>query len=600
MKRHVLVLLLATLVLLAAPSARAQMGGGMGQGKQSAPTQSGPTQTRTVGPRAGARSGDEDEETSPAPQRGGEPLTAPPANPLEIPPEVRERIGTDADIYPPPPAGDMHHSYFPYYEERRGDYRFRALPPLWLEHTRGLPTAHSVYGEPIREDRQSLFAGFIYERRSPDHDADVLFPALWHLREKDNHVTVVGPIVHRESPDEHDNWLAPLFFEGSRKDGGYFHSPLLLTTSHWSKEKEFHLTLSYFHDRKGTDVDWGVAPFAFGGDNGNLDGGRKKYTFVPFAFYFHKEAEVDASSTTVVGPIVLKDDQKRAVSDVLPFYFHIVGHPETGGLHEEHTTVFPFFHYGYKEDETLFATALYLHRTTPSVNTILTPLYSFSTTRNESTRLTAIGPVLPLFFKYHDRDIDKNSIALVPLYYHSSSPRGVDWLTPVFGRFEDYGVSRAYWVAPTLLFSTDEHGWEGDLMPIVWVGRKNKDTHAVVAPVFWDFATPKGRMTIAAPLYVRLADSTDDSITQVTGNTLYMQKRVAGGLDWQFHVIPLVSYGGVPNGHWWNFMFGLAGYTHDTDGSQTVRAFWLPIQVHGPDASAKTAAKGTDALINHF
>jgi hypothetical protein len=74
---------------------------------------------------------------------------------------------------------------------------------------------------------------------------------------------------------------------------------------------------------------------------------------------------------------------------------------------------------------------------------------------------------------------------------------------------------------------------------------------------------------------------------------------VAGGIDWQFHVIPLVSYGGVPNGHWWNFMFGLAGYTHDSDGSETVRAFWLPITVHGPEA-AKTASKGTDALISHF
>lgn len=597
--RRAALLVVALGALLFAPPARAQMGGGGGMGgrQQSTPTQSGPTQTRTVGPRAGQ--GNDDEDTAPAP-RAGEPLTAPPANPLEIPPDVANRIGTDSDLYPPPPAGDMHHSYFPYYEERRGDYRLRTLPPLWIEHTRGLPSAHPVYGEPSKEDRQSLFAGFFYERRSPDMDVDALFPALWYVRERLNHVFVAGPLVHREAPDEHDNWLAPLFFEGSRKDGGYFHSPLLLTTSHWSKDKEFHLTLTYFHDRSGTDVDWGLAPFVFGGDNGNIDGGRKKYTFVPPLFYYHKESEADASSMTVAGPVVIDDDAKRSVTDILPFYFHIHGHPESGGAHEEHTTVFPLFHYGYKEDEKLFATAVYLRRTTATVNTMLTFFYSYSTTRNESTRLTAIGPVVPLYWHYKDRDIGKESVGLIPFYYHSASPRGVNWLTPVFGRFEDYGVSRTYWVAPTFLFSSDTHGWEDDLLPVAFFGRKDKDTHAVVAPLFWDFATPKGRTTVALPVYIRLADSTDDSITQVTGNTVYLQKRVPGGIDWQFHIVPLVSYGGVPNGHWWNFMYGLVGYTHDSDGSETLRAFWLPITLRKPDVPPKVAAKGTDALINHF
>ena len=59
----------------------------------------------------------------------------------------------------------------------------------------------------------------------------------------------------------------------------------------------------------------------------------------------------------------------------------------------------------------------------------------------------------------------------------------------------------------------------------------------------------------------------------------------------------------MPNGHWWNFLYGLAGFTHDSDGSETVRAFWLPIPLKGPDAPGKTAArgaKGTDALVNHF
>src|SRR5262249_12956060 len=156
---------------------------------------------------------------------------------------------------------------------------------------------------------------------------------IWHLRDGQADTTVVGPIVHREAPGENDNWVAPLFFQGSRPDGGYFHSLPLLTTSHWSKEKSFHLTLNYFRDRRGTDVSTGVVPFFFHSDNGNLDGARTQSTLIPPAFYFHKTSELDQSATTVVGPVLVQEDAKRRVTDVLPFVFHISGRPETGGVH---------------------------------------------------------------------------------------------------------------------------------------------------------------------------------------------------------------------------------------------------------------------------
>ena len=44
------------------------------------------------------------------------------------------------------------------------------------------------------------------------------------------------------------------------------------------------------------------------------------------------------------------------------------------------------------------------------------------------------------------------------------------------------------------------------------------------------------------------------------------------------------------------FKYGLQ-FTHD---SETLRAFWLPITLRGPDVAPKVVAKGTDALINHF
>src|SRR6185369_11561281 len=110
------------------------------------------------------------------------------------------------------------------------------------------------------------------------------------------------------------------------------------------------------------------------------------------------------------------------------------------------------------------------------------------------------------------------------------------------------------------------------------LGRDKNSSHTVVAPVFWDFANPKGRTTIGFPLYWRFADTTDGTVTQVAGNTLYRERKVYGGTDWQFHFLPLFSYGQSPSGYWWNFLFGLTGY--DKDGGTTkIKAFWVPITV---------------------
>ena len=95
----------------------------------------------------------------------------------------------------------------------------------------------------------------------------------------------------------------------------------------------------------------------------------------------------------------------RSIFDVAPFYFHIVGKPETGGVVEEHTTLFPFFHYGYSEDESLFVLPGYLRRTTKTVDTMLSLVYSHATTRSGATSMTAAGPIVPLWFDYHDKDI---------------------------------------------------------------------------------------------------------------------------------------------------------------------------------------------------
>ncbi len=176
-----------------------------------------------------------------APVARTEPVIAPPVDPLAVSPEIRERIGSSWLGGPAAPEGPLEgRRYFPYYEERRGDYRARALPPLWMERTRGLPDATQArYGIPTAEDSEGLYGLVYYQRRSLALDMDVVFPLLWRVRTGASNVVVAGPIVHREAPHEHDNWLAPLVFQGTRADGGYFHSPLLLTTTQWGPPGAF-------------------------------------------------------------------------------------------------------------------------------------------------------------------------------------------------------------------------------------------------------------------------------------------------------------------------------------------------------------------------
>jgi len=547
---------------------------------------------RAQDPAASKSAGGDDDSDAQKPQitqQRGEPQVQAPADPLAISPEVKSRIGSDSELEPPVASGETRRKFFPYYEERKGDYRFRILPPLYLEHTRGLAdpakTGKDAASGSSTEDRESLIGLLYYQRRSPRVDADVLFPLAWRVRENKNNVFVFGPLAHREAPGEHDNWLAPLFFEGSAPKSGYFHAPLLLTTSHYNEEGAFTLVGPFFRDRTKLDVDLGLVPFFFHGNNGSIDGTRRTYTLIPPLLFYHRYREVEQSSFTVAGPVILASDPKRSVFDVAPFFFHIQGKPESGGIRENHTTLLPLFHYGRSETESLFVVPGYMRRVTMTTDTMLTPFFSVATTRNNATRFTAAGPILPVLYDYRDKDIGLHAWAVAPFYYQSDSPRGHDFLTPLFGRFETYGQSRTWWALPTITVTTDQHGWEADLHPILYFGRSERTSHSVVAPFFWDFASPRGRTTIGFPLYWRFADTSDDSVLQVAGNTLYMQKKAVGGTDWQFHLLPFFSYGEDPTGYFWNILFGLAGYQRSGSFAR-VRAFWIPIQVAGASAPA--------------
>lgn len=558
-------------LLLGAESARAQFGPTFGGGgptggnipQRPPPTQSsGPKKPANM-PETHAASGASESLVPP----GQEPTL--PDKPLELKPSVASRIGSDAALDEPVLGRGpitRRKPYGLYYEERSGRYRLRTLFPLWFE--RKQPSA----ADPSVTDRASLFGGFYYNRRSATHADDVLFPVFWNLRAPATRTTIVGPFVNRVAPHETDNWLAPLYFQGKRKSGRYFAAPPLLTYMNNTGRGGLNVIGPAFcswdrgescDPRTNDDVDLGLAPLYFYGKNK-----VRSYESIPPLFHYHHEDTRDLSSLDVWGPYFRKHTEKEDKLHVFPLYFSLWGEKE------RHTTLFPFFHYGHDEESTLFINPLYLRRTAADGDkTFITWGYARHRGRTE------LDMVTPLFWHFRDPDAGVDEKLVFPFLYSKTSPREADTVFfPFFGHFERYGISETTWITPLFRHSHDLRGWSTAINPLFYIGRNGYSTHMVAFPFFWDFASPRSRTTIGAPVYWRFSD--ERTMSQLIGNVYYRERKVSYGLDWELHVFPLFSYGETPNGHWWNILYGLAGYTRRGENVQ-VRTLWIPIDVAG-------------------
>ena len=573
------IVLVSALGVFASSRASAQMfgdqfGGGMGPGMGrpsmggGAPAQGGggkKPKKKSNEPETHAASGASDDVVPP----GTEPTL--PANPTAIPRTVKDRIGSDARLDEPEVGrgrSTSRHFYGLWYDEESDKYGFRTLFPLWLERTQPSAT------DPTKPDRASLFGGIYYNRRSAEHSDDILFPLFWNIAGPKSRTTVVGPFVNRSAPGESDNWLAPLYFTGTRPYGGYTVIPPLLTYLHDGKEGGFNMVGPAFCSWTGGDtcdtrtaknIDLGIAPFYFHGQSET-----SSYDLIPPLLHYHGETEKDDSSLDIWGPYFRKHTEKRDALHVFPLYYSL------WGANERHTTLLPLFHYGWKDNSSLFINPLFLlARGEKGESTFVTWGYARHRGR------TMLDMITPLYWHVRDPDIGLDEQILFPFLYSRTSPRESNQaFFPFWGHFERYGISESTWVTPFFQHSHDLRGWDTNIHPILYLGRNGSDTHTVVAPFFFDFASTSSRVTVGFPVYWRFAD--DQGVAQLVGNTYYHEKKVTHGLDWEVHIFPAFSYGETPNGHWWNFLYGLAGYTRRGDFTQ-IRTLWIPITVSGSD-----------------
>lgn len=490
-----------------------------------------------------------------------------PDDPLEISEAAAAHIGSDRDDavdYYPGKAVDRDF-YGLYYRETVGNYRLQTLFPLWFQRTQ--PSA----GAPDQVDRASLFGGIYYNRRSATRADDILFPLFWNLRDTESRTTVVGPFVNRVAPNETDNWLAPLYFTGTRKDGSYQIIPPLLTYLNHDAEGGFNLIGPAFCSWNGdskcfgspTSRHWGLAPLMFfGHDRDN------SYRFVLPALHYHHDNRALETSLDIWGPFFRQTTETRELFHILPLYWSIWGE------HERHTTLFPFFHYGWRRNAELLITPLWLNATSEEGHKTFAT-WGYARHRGK----TELDMYTPLLWLYRDPAIDLNQTLLFPFYYRRTSPREDSLAVfPFYAHFRRHGLSESTWITPLFQHTHDLTGWSTNLYPIFYFGRDRHSSHSVVAPIFWDFSNPRERATIAFPVYWRFAKP--NSLTQLIGNVLYEEKRVKHGLDWKLHILPAFSYGETPDGHSWNILFGLVGFKRKADLAQ-MKLFWIPITLSG-------------------
>lgn len=525
-----------------------------------APRQKQPSTKPSDAPETHAASGAGDRLVTP----GGEPTL--PDDPLAIPDEVKKVIGSDKRLDEPSIARSdaLQRRFYGvlYQESNDSGYRFRSsFPPLWFERVQ--PSLK----DPAQPDRASLF-GLYYNRRSAERADDVLFPLFWNLRDQDSRTTVVGPFAQRVAPDRSDLWLAPLFFTGSRPQGGYTIIPPLLTYFNHDADGGFNLIGPYFCSWKGgascngdsaADIDLGIAPLYFSGKDENSE-----YRLIPPLLHYHSVDKRELSSVDIWGPVYRKHTEDIDALHVFPLYYSL------WGKDERHTTLFPLFHIGHKGDSSLIINPLFAYANSElGYKTFIT--WGYARYRGK----TELDMITPLFWHYRDPEIGLDQKLLLPFYFSRTGPReDSQVIFPFYANFERKGLSESTWITPLFQHTTDLRGWSTNIHPILYFGRDGYDTHTVIAPFFWDFATRSSRTTIGFPIYWRFAE--DNHTSQLIGNVYYSEQRVRQGLDWQVHVFPFFSYGETPDGHWWNVLYGLAGY--ERRGSMTkLRTFWIPI-----------------------
>ncbi len=119
--------------------------------------------------------------------------------------------------------------------------------------------------------------------------------------------------------------------------------------------------------------------------------------------------------------------------------------------------------------------------------TVVGPFYG----RDDPQGSTRVG--FPFYWSFRDAQSGATAHTFFPFYFRRNGTRDT---TTAVGLFPMWVYHRRF----------AEGGTSNGLFPLVFFGSRGDKSHAVVFPLFWHFASPRGSSTLALPVFYRFTD----------------------------------------------------------------------------------------------
>ncbi|MDW8280095.1 MAG: hypothetical protein RMK29_00195 [Myxococcales bacterium] len=504
--------------------------------------------------------------------------------------------------------------------------------------------------------------------------AHALFPLLLHVGVERGSTTVVATaFYHRRQQGDRRAWgLLPLFAWGHDERTTVVATPLGFFYRDRKEERIRSAALLYYGDYRRGRADWGLVPLVFGWQRGTTtswlgpfvfhsrDPAQGRWLTVLGPLFFGRNG---AASFGGLAPLLFArnggDGSYRFTAFPLFHFDYVAGKMPTWRLFTplfgfirtpvglrayllsaylrrdasgSTDAVLPFFYHRFDrptESRTLLVLPLLFRATTPeSTFTAITPLLWQYTSLTRRTvlwlpfladdhhlfqkRLTAAGPLVPLFIRQRDhaentttwifpplllwvkQHAEGHDAALFPLFWHFRSaertttvlfPLGgylrrpsyrAGALLPFFFYYQDEAA--ATWVVPPLLAyyrRAADGGRTLTVPPLVYHRSDRNETSTVVLPLLW-YKRRGDYRSVLTPLggYRR---------TERGHHLLVLNVYVTWGAgpyqgEWDVHIWPLLSFGRPRrNDLQWNVLGGLVGYSR-LGAERMLRLLWfIPI-----------------------
>lgn len=524
------------------------------------------------------------------------------------------------------------------------------------------------------EQSKFLSLGLLYYGvRKPGLSADVVLPLVLSLRRPTGSTTVLGPLFfHRDSEKQGLAFgLFPLFGYGRDKDRttfvsplGFYHRnhetgrarsafllfyadlqkdrddyglfPLVFGTRRGTSRGVFVMPFFYHHSdparqrattvlgplyfgRRGPATFGGVAPLFYGRNDGD---GSYSFMALPLLYFRHRAGAAPENWLLTpafgfgqnptgfrfyIGTLYVRSDAQARSFGILPLLY-FTRDQRTGS---STSFVLPLFLHTASGGRSLTAvTPLFWHyRTLKSRVSLFFPLF-FDNHTLHADRLTAFGPLIPLFTRKYNATENTTTwtfpwlltyvkkradgyhdvVAFPLLYYFGGKERTTTVLFPILF-YVRRPASQFTAVLPFFAYSRDEHNTRSLFLPplLAW-GRNyaNGDRDRVAFPLLWHFKREKQTTTVFLPFGAHWRN--EKGFYTLVLNSYYYKGNPSDPKRrgaWHFEFFPVIDFGRPYAGDIsWNFLEGLVGYSR-VGVKRTLRLFWfaeIPLEPVGQQA----------------